>query len=493
MNKKSKNLLKKVCKIFLFAAFSTLIITSYTNNSFQDKTSSSQKITENLSKKSQEINKISQMAAVNELEDEEISKAILEIKPREDGFLPAIPLLLGGFSGILFSGLFANWFSQNPLPELPRIGGRQSYSPQFTETSSENNKKQPLPKKPEKTFENNPWFGPTKISKNQKLIPNNWLQNDQNSSENQNWLSAFSNPKSEKHQKSGPVYGPFLPGQDKRELNPIITRTPNSVTIDLNILAIKTKTKLSDKVATLSRVKFVEITNKDELKKYNDIHLAYFFPSIGNYKAKFIISETKISQQAAWALSVFSLQESMGLPIILEEIFFPNLESNSSIVVDKVKRLLSFKSDFYSYNKTKMQQLAYKVASTINIIIGAKFAYNVPYLNDDNDENYPKGYLVKENFIDKPFDIEENWYQNMPSDETWYLNGKGIIKKREEEIKKKVEEKEIFFKNYHVRRARLHPKIKDEKALKGEKIKFEKLKRVEGIHYLYGEPVKFPY
>ncbi|MXR35364.1 hypothetical protein DR100_03780, partial [Mycoplasma hyopneumoniae] len=70
MNKKSKNLLKKVCKMFSFAAFSTLIITSYSNNNFQVKTSSSQKITENLSKKSQKVNKISQMAAVNELEDE---------------------------------------------------------------------------------------------------------------------------------------------------------------------------------------------------------------------------------------------------------------------------------------------------------------------------------------------------------------------------------------------------------------------------------------
>ncbi len=103
MNKKSKNLLKKVCKMFSFATFSTLIITSYSNNNFQVKTSSSQKITENLSKKSQKVNKISQMAAVNELEDE-ISKAILKIKPREDEFAPAIPLLFGALGGILFGG-----------------------------------------------------------------------------------------------------------------------------------------------------------------------------------------------------------------------------------------------------------------------------------------------------------------------------------------------------------------------------------------------------
>ncbi|MXR34669.1 hypothetical protein DR099_03600, partial [Mycoplasma hyopneumoniae] len=136
MNKKSKNLLKKVCKMFSFAAFSTLIITSYSNNNFQDKTPSSQKITENLSKKSQEVNKISQMAAVNELEDEEISKAILEIKPREDEFAPAIPLLFGALGGILFGGVFSSWLGQNPLPELPRLGNVGSYAPQIEQKPS---------------------------------------------------------------------------------------------------------------------------------------------------------------------------------------------------------------------------------------------------------------------------------------------------------------------------------------------------------------------
>ncbi|OWG16059.1 hypothetical protein B5C39_00385 [Mesomycoplasma hyopneumoniae] len=45
----------------------------------------------------------------------------------------------------------------------------------------------------------------------------------------------------------------------------------------------------------------------------------------------------------------------------------------------------------------------------------------------------------------------------------------------------------FFFKNYHVRRHKLHPNNKKDRAWEPN------LKRVEGIHYLYGDPVKFPY
>ncbi|MXR35371.1 hypothetical protein DR100_03815, partial [Mycoplasma hyopneumoniae] len=105
---------------------------------------------ENLSKKSQKVNKISQMAAVNELEDEAISKAILKIKPREDEFVPAISLLFGALGGILFGGLFSSWLSQNPLPELPRLGNVGSYAPQIDQKPSENTEK-----KVSKRYENN--------------------------------------------------------------------------------------------------------------------------------------------------------------------------------------------------------------------------------------------------------------------------------------------------------------------------------------------------
>ncbi|ASU13975.1 hypothetical protein CIB43_00058 [Mesomycoplasma hyopneumoniae] len=463
MNKKSKNLLKKVCKMFSFAAFSTLIITSYSNNNFQDKTPSSQKITENLSKKSQEVNKISQMAAVNELEDEEISKAILEIKPREDEFAPAIPLLFGALGGILFGGVFSSWLGQNPLPELPRLGNVGSYAPQIDQKPSENTEK-----KVSKRYENN--------------------------SQQNSFLDYFQKTeKKSKIENSGPVYGPFLPGEDKRELNPIVAKSANSITIDLNILSIITKTKLSERVAALSRVEFVEITDRKKLKDYKDIHLAYFFDEVPGGKPKFIISKTKISEPVAWELSILGLQIELGIPEILEKNFFPNIRLQPLNLIEKFLKRLMFRPNFYSYSKHKMQQLAYKIAATINTINGANLGYNIPYLNNDNDPNYPKSYYIVEDFYEEIFDKNENWYINMPSSETYYLENPKIDPNRTKNIWKKLEKKSIFFKNYHVRRVKFKPSDREKNEKTGKDIRHSDLKKIEGIHYLYGDPVKFPY
>ncbi|QLG43669.1 hypothetical protein [Mesomycoplasma hyopneumoniae] len=463
MNKKSKNLLKKVCKMFSFAAFSTLIITSYSNNNFQDKTPSSQKITENLSKKSQEVNKISQMAAVNELEDEEISKAILEIKPREDEFAPAIPLLFGALGGILFGGVFSSWLGQNPLPELPRLGNVGSYAPQIDQKPSQNTEK-----KVSKRYENNSYQS--------------------------SFLDYFQKTeKKSKIENSGPVYGPFLPGEDKRELNPIVAKSANSITIDLNILSIITKTKLSERVAALSRVEFVEITDRKKLKDYKDIHLAYFFDEVPGGKPKFIISKTKISEPVAWELSILGLQIELGIPEILEKNFFPNIRLQPLNLIEKFLKRLMFRPNFYSYSKHKMQQLAYKIAATINTINGANLGYNIPYLNNDNDPNYPKSYYIVEDFYEEIFDKNENWYINMPSSETYYLENPKIDPNRTKNIWKKLEKKSIFFKNYHVRRVKFKPSDREKNEKTGKDIRHSDLKKIEGIHYLYGDPVKFPY
>lgn len=84
-----------------------------------------------------------------------------------------------------------------------------------------------------------------------------------------------------------------------------------------------------------------------------------------------------------------------------------------------------------------MKKLAYKVASTVNLLIGAKLGYNVPYLNNDSDENYPKSYYTVDKFIDQPFDKSINWYMNMRSIETLYADGKVKDKNREKGLRKR--------------------------------------------------------
>ncbi|MXR57634.1 hypothetical protein DR096_03710, partial [Mycoplasma hyopneumoniae] len=303
-----------------------------------------------------------------------ISKAILKIKPREDELVPAIPLLFGALGGILFGGVFSSWLSQNPLPELPRLGNVGSYAPQIDQKPSENTEKK-VPKR----YENNSY---------------------QNS-----FLDYFQKTeKKSKIENSGPVYGPFLPGEDKRELDPIVAKSANSITIDLNILSIITKTKLSERIAALSRVEFVEITDRKKLKDYKDIHLAYFFDEVPGGKPKFIISKTKISEPVAWELSILGLQIELGIPEILEKNFFPNIRLQPLNLIEKFLKRLMFRPNFYSYNKHKMQQLAYKIAATINTINYGNLGYNVPYLNNDNDPNYPQSYYIVEDFYEEIFD-----------------------------------------------------------------------------------------
>lgn len=457
MKKSKKNLFKKIIKISLFGIFSTLFVISSTNDNLQIQSVISRRNTENWSEKSQNTYKVSQMASVNNVDEDEISKAILKIKPREDEFAPAIPLLFGALGGILFGGVFSSWLSQNPLPELPRLGNVGSYAPQIDQKPSENTEK-----KVSKRYENNSY---------------------QNS-----FLDYFQKTeKKSKIENSGPVYGPFLPGEDKRELDPIVAKSANSITIDLNILSIITKTKLSERVAALSRVEFVEITDRKKLKDYKDIHLAYFFDEVPGGKPKFIISKTKISEPVAWELSILGLQIELGIPEILEKNFFPNIRLQPLNLIEKFLKRLMFRPNFYSYSKHKMQQLAYKIAATINTINYGNLGYNVPYLNNDNDPNYPKSYYIVEDFYEEIFDKNENWYINMPSGETWYLDGKEEIDEEKEKYRKKIAKKSIFFKNYHVRRYKLHPNNKKDRAWEPN------LKKVEGIHYLYGDPVKFPY
>ncbi|MXR57077.1 hypothetical protein DR096_00635, partial [Mycoplasma hyopneumoniae] len=95
MKKSKKNLFKKIIKISLFGIFSTLFVISSTNNNLQIQSVISRRNTENWSEKSQNTYKVSQMASVNNVDEDEISKAILKIKPREDELVPAIPLLFG--------------------------------------------------------------------------------------------------------------------------------------------------------------------------------------------------------------------------------------------------------------------------------------------------------------------------------------------------------------------------------------------------------------
>lgn len=141
MKKSKKNLFKKIIKISLFGIFSTLFVISSTNDNLQIQSVISRRNTENWSEKSQNTYKVSQMASVNNVDEDEISKAILKIKPREDEFAPAIPLLFGALGGILFGGVFSSWLGQNPLPELPRLGNVGSYAPQIDQKPSENTEK----------------------------------------------------------------------------------------------------------------------------------------------------------------------------------------------------------------------------------------------------------------------------------------------------------------------------------------------------------------
>ncbi|MDW2834804.1 hypothetical protein R7V75_03805 [Mesomycoplasma ovipneumoniae] len=128
--------------------------------------------------------------------------------------------------------------------------------------------------------------------------------------------------------------------------------------------------------------------------------------------------------------------------------------------------------DFYSYNRSVMENLAIKTKYTANSLVGNKGPRNPNYnLNKDigfTNDRFVVGKGLASDAIDwtdpkNEFDIKLDDSENK----------KSYIK--------------ILFPSYHVRRARM---IKG-KFEKRDFIPREKMLNVEKVHFLYGEAIRF--
>ncbi|WNM14669.1 hypothetical protein [Mesomycoplasma ovipneumoniae] len=130
--------------------------------------------------------------------------------------------------------------------------------------------------------------------------------------------------------------------------------------------------------------------------------------------------------------------------------------------------------DFYSYNKSVMENLAIKTKYTANLLVGNKGPRNPNYnLNKDigfTNDRFVVGQGLASDAIDwadpkNAFDIDPSKNKNIPS----YIK--------------------IYFPSYHVRRVRMIGK--KQKGIKKEFIPREKMLNIEKVHFLYGEAIRF--
>ncbi|MCP9306767.1 hypothetical protein [Mesomycoplasma ovipneumoniae] len=259
--------------------------------------------------------------------------------------------------------------------------------------------------------------------------------------------------------------------------NPITERTESSIVVDLDKLpkakaepSIKTKTKA--KVVTLSIIR-----DKERLRRYTGIHLAWFF----NFRTKglkpyFIISEEEISENQAWVLAVGSLLAQSKLTQIVIDNLLPSLIKDKMDIADRnyIREKLNSPIDFYSNNRLVMWTLAQKTKDTANLIVRNERLAD-PNNNLNKDSGFTKdSFVVGEGLASDAIDWTDpkNEFDVEPSPEKNY---RPYIK--------------IYFPGYHVRRLRM---IGDkQKGIKSEFIPREKMLNIEKVHFLYGKPDKF--
>ncbi|MDW2835749.1 hypothetical protein R7U59_02635 [Mesomycoplasma ovipneumoniae] len=274
----------------------------------------------------------------------------------------------------------------------------------------------------------------------------------------------------------------YSPVHTPADNNPITWRTESSIVVDLDKLP-KAKGEPSIKeianTATLE-LSIVKAKEKEKLKQYTGIHPAWFF----NFHSEklephFVISKQAIPEPAAWLLAVGSLLAQSELTKIIIKNLLPSSLNDKMDEKDRenMDKKLNSPIDFYSYNRSVMENLAEKTKYTANLIVRNRWSWD-PTNNLNKDIGFTKDHFVvgeglASDAIDwtdpkNVFDIDDtskdkDKNQNIPS----YIK--------------------IYFPSYHVRRARM---IKG-KFDKKEFILREKMLNVEKVHFLYGEAIRF--
>ncbi|WP_341493524.1 hypothetical protein [Mesomycoplasma ovipneumoniae] len=261
--------------------------------------------------------------------------------------------------------------------------------------------------------------------------------------------------------------------------NPIIWKTESSILVDLDKLP---KPKGEPSIKSIANTAILELSivkakDKEKLVNYTGIHPAWFF----NFHNKdlepyFVISRQAIPEPAAWLLAVGSLLAQSELTKIIINNLLPSSVKNNKNVEDRkiMNKKLNSPIDFYSYNRSVMENLAIKTKYTANLMVGNKGPRNPNYnLNKDigfTNDRFVVGEGLASDAIDwtdpkNAFDIDTSKNRNIPS----YVK--------------------IYFPSYHVRRVRMIGK--KQKGIKKEFIPREEMLNVEKVHFLYGEAIRF--
>ncbi|MDW2913000.1 hypothetical protein R7U62_02725 [Mesomycoplasma ovipneumoniae] len=156
---------------------------------------------------------------------------------------------------------------------------------------------------------------------------------------------------------------------------------------------------------------------------------------------------------------------------------------------ENMDKKLNSPIDFYSYNRSVMENLAIKTKYTANLMVGNRW-----WIDPNNNLNKDIGF-TKDRFVvgeglasdaidwadpKNEFDIDDP-NKNTSKDTNTNTN---TNTNKNKNIPSYVK---IYFPSYHVRRARM---IKG-KFGKREFIPREKMLNVEKVHFLYGEAIRF--
>ncbi len=274
--------------------------------------------------------------------------------------------------------------------------------------------------------------------------------------------------------------------------NPITRRTESSIVVDLDKLP---KAKGEPSIKEIANVAALELSivkakDKEKLKQYTGIHPAWFF----NFHSKdlephFVISEQPIPEPAAWLLAVGSLLAQSELTKIIIKNLLPSSIKDKMNEKDheNMDKKLNSPIDFYSYNRSVMENLAIKTKYTANLMVGNRW-----WIDPNNNLNKDIGF-TKDRFVvgeglasdaidwadpKNEFDIDD------PNKNTSKDTNTNTNTNKNKNIPSYVK---IYFPSYHVRRARM---IKG-KFDKKEFIPREKMLNVEKVHFLYGEAIRF--
>ncbi|MDW2909030.1 hypothetical protein [Mesomycoplasma ovipneumoniae] len=286
----------------------------------------------------------------------------------------------------------------------------------------------------------------------------------------------------------------YSPVHAPADNNPITRRTESSIVVDLDKLP---KAKGEPSIKEIANVAALELSivkakDKEKLKQYTGIHPAWFF----NFHSKdlephFVISEQPIPEPAAWLLAVGSLLAQSELTKIIIKNLLPSSIKDKMNEKDheNMDKKLNSPIDFYSYNRSVMENLAIKTKYTANLMVGNRW-----WIDPNNNLNKDIGF-TKDRFVvgeglasdaidwadpKNEFDIDDP-NKNTSKDTNTNTN---TNTNKNKNIPSYVK---IYFPSYHVRRARM---IKG-KFDKKEFIPREKMLNVEKVHFLYGEAIRF--